>query len=64
MTDEQIEAMLDELLIEVDYDAYKYCFVDGYVAEIDGGKAEQDRYRTALVNIVKKHLNKEGENNG
>ena len=52
MTDDQIKAMLSDVVAEVDYDSWKIYFVKDYAEEPELIEESLDR----MVEIVKKHL--------
>lgn len=52
MTDNEILAMLEDIVSEVDYDIYKSIFVKECIED----PAEARDARKRLVEIVKKHL--------
>ena len=56
MTEDQIKAMLAELVCEIDYDIYKEMFTEGYISP------DQTFTVNRLVAIVKEHLQKGTQN--
>lgn len=52
MTDEQIIAMLSEIVEELDYDIWKYIFGEGYLEDEEDAADRKER----LLCIVRKYI--------